>query len=205
MTIKEIPRSLKNPPRIIEIRGEVYIGKKDFEKLKDKFANPRNAAGGSLRQKDSSQTSNIPLKFYAYGIGEISPQIFKNQTDLLKQLKSWGFPVNFYCKTIKSIDTVEKNHSDLESLRSTLNYDVDGIVYKVNNFDFQERLGSTSNSPRWAIAYKFSSVKASSKINNIVVIRQKFEFINFFFNLYYMLSRFFTIQSNEHQRIIIQT
>ena len=169
MTIKEIPRSLKNPPRIIEIRGEVYIGKKDFEKLKDKFANPRNAAGGSLRQKDSEQTSKIPLKFFAYGIGEISPQIFKNQTDLLKQLKSWGFPVNFYCKTIKSIDTVEKNHSDLESLRSTLNYDVDGIVYKVNNFDFQERLGSTSNSPRWAIAYKFSSVKASSKINNIVI------------------------------------
>ena len=169
MTIKEIPRSLKNPPRIIEIRGEVYIGKKDFEKLKDKFANPRNAAGGSLRQKDSAQTSKIPLKFFAYGIGEISPQIFKNQTDLLKQLKSWGFPVNFYCKTIKSIDTVEKNHSDLESLRSTLNYDVDGIVYKVNNFDFQERLGTTSNSPRWAIAYKFSSVKASSKINNIVI------------------------------------
>ena len=169
MTIKEIPRSLKNPPRIIEIRGEVYIGKKDFEKLKDKFANPRNAAGGSLRQKDSEQTSKIPLKFFAYGIGEISPQIFKNQTDLLKQLKSWGFPVNFYCKTIKSIDAVEKNHSDLESLRSTLNYDVDGIVYKVNNFDFQERLGSTSNSPRWAIAYKFSSVKASSKINNIVI------------------------------------
>ena len=169
MTIKEIPRSLKNPPRIIEIRGEVYIGKKDFEKLKDKFANPRNAAGGSLRQKDSAQTSKIPLKFFAYGIGEISPQIFKNQTDLLKQLKSWGFPVNIYCKTIKSIDTVEKNHTDLESLRSTLNYDVDGIVYKVNNFDFQERLGSTSNSPRWAIAYKFSSVKASSKINNIVI------------------------------------
>ena len=169
MTIKEIPRSLKNPPRIIEIRGEVYIGKKDFEKLKDKFANPRNAAGGSLRQKDSAQTSKIPLKFFAYGIGEISPQIFKNQTDLLKQLKSWGFPVNFYCKTIKSINEVEKNHSDLESLRSTLNYDVDGIVYKVNNFDFQERLGSTSNSPRWAIAYKFSSVKASSKINNIVI------------------------------------
>ena len=169
MTIKEIPRSLKSPPRIIEIRGEVYIGKKDFEKLKDKFANPRNAAGGSLRQKDSAQTSKIPLKFFAYGIGEISPQIFKNQTDLLKQLKSWGFPVNFYCKTIKSIDAVEKNHSDLESLRSTLNYDVDGIVYKVNNFDFQERLGSTSNSPRWAIAYKFSSVKASSKINNIVI------------------------------------
>ena len=169
MTIKEIPRSLKNPPRIIEIRGEVYISKKDFEKLEDKFANPRNAAGGSLRQKDSAQTSKIPLKFFAYGIGEISPQIFKNQTDLLKQLKSWGFPVNIYCKTINSIDTVEKNHTDLESLRSTLNYDVDGIVYKVNNFDFQERLGSTSNSPRWAIAYKFSSVKASSKINNIVI------------------------------------
>ena len=169
ITIKEIPKSLHKAPRIIEIRGEVYIGKKDFEKLKDKFANPRNAAGGSLRQKDSKQTAKIPLKFFAYGIGEISPQIFKEQSNLLKKLKTWGFPINSHCKTINSIQEVEKNHSDLEALRSTLDYDVDGIVYKINNLNFQERLGSTSNSPRWAIAYKFSSVKASSKIKDIVI------------------------------------
>ena len=169
ITIGEIPKNLANYPEIIEVRGEVYIGKKDFEKLKDKFANPRNAAGGSLRQKNSKETAKIPLKFFAYGIGEIVPQIFKNQTDLLKQLKDWGFPINPHCKMINSIKEVEKNHSDMESLRSTLDYDVDGIVYKVNNFNFQERLGLTSNSPRWAIAYKFSSVKASSIIRDIAI------------------------------------
>ena len=169
MTIKEIPRNLVNSPKIIEIRGEVYIGKKDFVKLKDKFANPRNAAGGSLRQKNPLQTEKIPLKFFAYGIGEITPQIFKNQTDLLQKLKSWGFSINSYCNKVNSISEVEKNYSEIEALRSTLNYDVDGIVYKVNNFNYQERLGATSNSPRWAIAYKFSSSKASSKIKNIII------------------------------------
>ena len=169
MTIKEIPRNLVNSPKIIEIRGEIYIGKKDFVKLKDKFANPRNAAGGSLRQKDPLQTEKIPLKFFAYGIGEITPQIFKNQTDLLQKLKSWGFSINSYCNKVNSISEVEKNYSEIEALRSTLNYDVDGIVYKVNNFNYQERLGATSNSPRWAIAYKFSSSKASSKIKNIII------------------------------------
>jgi len=168
-TINEIPKKLVNAPEVIEIRGEVYISKKDFEKLKDKFANPRNAAGGSLRQKDSKETKKIPLRFFAYGIGEVSSQIFKNQTDLLKKLENWKFPINSHCKTIKSIDEIEKNHEELESLRSSLDYDLDGIVYKVNNLYFQERLGSTSNSPRWAIAYKFSSVKASSKIKDIAI------------------------------------
>jgi len=169
ITIRDIPKSLLDSPKVIEVRGEIYIGKKDFEKLKDKFANPRNAAGGSLRQKHSKETAKIPLKFFAYGIGEIIPQVFKNQTNLLKKLKTWGFPVNSYCKTVNSMEEVEKNHSGMEALRSTLDYDVDGIVYKVNDLNFQERLGSTSNSPRWAIAYKFSSVKASSTIRDIAI------------------------------------
>ncbi len=169
ITIKEIPKQLFDSPKIIEVRGEVYIGKKDFEKLKDKFANPRNAAGGSLRQKDSKETKKIPLKFFAYGVGEISSTIFKNQSDLLIKLKKWSFPVNPYCKIISSSKDIEKNHKQLEEIRSTLDYDVDGIVYKVNNLNFQHRLGSTSNSPRWAIAYKFSSVKAFSKIKDIVI------------------------------------
>ncbi len=169
LTIKEIPKKITNAPKVIEIRGEVYIGKKDFEGLKDKFANPRNAAGGSLRQKDSKVTAKIPLKFFAYGIGELKPQIFDTQTDLLKKLKNWKFEVNPLCKTLVSIEQIEKNHSEIEGLRSKLDYDVDGIVYKVNNLVFQDRLGSTSNSPRWAIAYKFSSVKASSKIRDIVI------------------------------------
>ena len=169
LTIKDIPRELKNAPDIIEIRGEVYIGKKDFEKIKDKFANPRNAAGGSLRQKDSKNTKKIPLKFFAYGIGEVSNQIFKTQSDILIELKNWNFQINPYCKIVNSIAEIEKSHLELENLRSSLDYDVDGIVYKVNNLKLQERLGSTSNSPRWAIAYKFSSVKAFSKIKNIII------------------------------------
>ena len=168
-TIKDIPKKLLDPPEILEVRGEVYIGKKDFEKIKDKFANPRNAAGGSLRQKNSGETAKIPLKFFAYGTGEVKPKLFKKQSDLLKRLKTWGFPINELCETVNNTDEIEKNHMKLENLRSNLDYDVDGVVYKVNNLDFQERLGSTANSPRWAIAYKFSSVKASSKITNIII------------------------------------
>ena len=169
ITIKDIPKKIPEAPEILEVRGEVYIGKKDFEKIRDKFANPRNAAGGSLRQKNSNETAKIPLKFFAYGIGEINPKTFINQTDLLQKLKVWGFPVNPHCKLVSKIEEIEENHSKMENLRSAFDYDVDGLVYKVNNFNFQERLGSTSNSPRWAIAYKFSSVKASSKIRNIVI------------------------------------
>ena len=168
-TISQIPKKINNPPKIVDVRGEVYISKKDFESIKNKFANPRNAAGGSLRQKNSNETKKIPLKFFAYGIGEIEPKIFKDQTELLENLKKWGFQINQHCKKIKSIQEIEKNHSELESIRSSLDYDVDGIVYKVNNLSLQNRLGSTSNSPRWAIAYKFSSVKAISKINEIII------------------------------------
>ncbi len=168
-TIGEIPKKIPNTTKIIDVRGEVYISKKDFKNLKDKFANPRNAAGGSLRQKNSKETKKIPLKFFAYGIGDIEPNIFNDQTELLLTLKKWGFPINQYCKKVKSIQEIEKTHSELESIRSNLNYDVDGIVYKVNNLKLQNRLGTTSNSPRWAIAYKFSSVKAISKINEIVI------------------------------------
>ena len=168
-TISEIPKKIFNAPKIIDIRGEVYISKKDFEKLKNKFANPRNAAGGSLRQKNSKETKKIPLKFFAYGAGEIEPKTFKDQTELLANLKKWGFPINKYCKKVKTLQEIEKAHAELESIRSSLDYDVDGIVYKVNNLSLQNRLGSTSNSPRWAIAYKFSSVKAISKIKEIII------------------------------------
>ena len=169
LTISEIPKKIISAPKVIEIRGEVYIGKKDFHSIKDKFANPRNAAGGSLRQKDSNETKKIPLKFFAYGVGEIRPQIFKTQKNLLEKLKLWGFVTNTHCKIVKSIQEIESNHSEIENIRSSLDYDVDGIVYKVNDFNFQKRLGSTSHSPRWAIAYKFSSVKASSKIKEIII------------------------------------
>jgi DNA ligase (NAD+) len=170
-TIKQIPQIIKSKdiPKSLEVRGEVYIGKKDFEKIKDKFANPRNAAGGSLRQKDSLATSKVPLKFIAYGFGKIEPFAFKKQSDFLKKINEWGFktnPNNFLAKNFKEI---EDQYKKIEKIRSNLDYDIDGLVIKIDNLSLQARLGNTSNSPRWAIAYKFSSVKAITKINNIVI------------------------------------
>ena len=168
-TIKDIPHKIlkKNIPKEIEIRGEVFIEKKDFEKLKDNFANPRNAASGSLRQKDPKETSKIPLKFIAYTFGFISENKFKNQSDFLNELKSWGFLTSDYNKLIKSTDELFIFHEQFEKKRFDLNYDIDGLVYKVNSLQLQKRLGFTSNAPRWAIAHKFSADHAYSEILNI--------------------------------------
>ena len=168
-TIKDIPHKIlkKNIPKEIEIRGEVFIEKKDFEKIKDNFANPRNAASGSLRQKDPKETSKIPLKFIAYTFGFISENKFKNQSDFLNELKSWGFLTSDYNKVIKSTDELFIFHGQFEKKRFDLNYDIDGLVYKVNSLQLQKRLGFTSNAPRWAIAHKFSADHAYSEILNI--------------------------------------
>ena len=149
-TIKDIPHIIekKNIPGEIEIRGEVFIEKKDFKKIKDKFANPRNAASGSLRQKNPRETSKIPLKFIAYTFGFISENKFINQSDFLKELRSWGFLISDYNKVIKSIDELAMFHQQFEKKRFDLNYDIDGLVYKVNNLQLQKRLGFTSNAPR---------------------------------------------------------
>ena len=170
-TINEIPKKIcdKNIPKVLEIRTEVYIGKKDFETIKNNFANPRNAAGGSLRQKDSNKTAKIPLKYFAYGFGVVEPMIFKTQSEFINKIKQWGFSVNPNNQTVKGLDQIEKQHKLSEEARSSLDYDIDGLVYKVNNLELQSRLGSTSNSPRWAIAYKFSSEKATTKIKDIVI------------------------------------
>jgi len=170
-TINEIPKKIcdKNIPKVLEIRTEVYIGKKDFETIKNNFANPRNAAGGSLRQKDSNKTAKIPLKYFAYGFGVVEPMIFKTQSEFINKIKQWGFSVNPNNQTVKGLDQIEKQHKLAEEARSSLDYDIDGLVYKVNNLELQSRLGSTSNSPRWAIAYKFSSEKATTKIKDIVI------------------------------------
>ena len=170
-TIKEIPLKIKdtNVPEILEIRCEVYIGKKNFKNLKNKFANPRNAAGGSLRQKNSIETSKIPLQYFAYGFGKIKPMIFTTQEDFIDKINYWGFNTNPNNKIVKDIDEIEKQHKLIETKRSDLDYDIDGLVFKVNNINLQKRLGSTSNSPRWAIAYKFSSEKASTKIKDIII------------------------------------
>ena len=168
-TIKDIPHIIKNStiPKEIEIRGEVFIEKKDFLRIKDKFANPRNAASGSLRQKDPKETSKIPLKFIAYTFGFMSENKFKNQSDFLNELKSWGFITSDYNKVIKSTNDLLIFHEQFEKKRFNLNYDIDGLVYKVNNLQLQKRLGFTSNAPRWAIAHKFSADHAYSEILNI--------------------------------------
>jgi len=170
-TINSIPKKIKadNVPNLLEIRCEVYIGKKDFIDIKDNFANPRNAAGGSLRQKDPSETSKIPLKYFAYGFGAVEPMIFKKQSEFLKQISKWNFITNPLSKIATNIDEIEKQHLTIDQIRSTLDYDIDGIVYKVNDLSLQKRLGNTSNSPRWATAYKFSAEKAVTKIKDIVI------------------------------------
>ena len=170
-TIKQIPHKIitKNIPKTLEVRGEVYIGKKDFEKIKDKFANPRNAAGGSLRQKNSHVTKNIPLKFFVYGFGKIEPFVFKKQSDFLKKINEWGFKTNPYNLLVKNFKSIDEQYNKIEKIRSDLDYDIDGLVIKINDLPLQTRLGNTANSPRWAIAYKFSSVKAVTKINEIII------------------------------------
>ncbi len=171
ITIEGIPKKIseRNIPKTLEIRGEVYIGKKDFETIKDKFANPRNAAGGSLRQKDSKQTKKIPLKYFAYGFGIVDPMVFKTQSEFINKIRQWGFSVNPHNQVIKGLEEIEKQHKLIDETRSSLDYDIDGLVYKVNNLELQTRLGNTSSSPRWAIAYKFSSEKATTKIKDIVI------------------------------------
>ena len=171
LTIKDIPTVLKDEiiEEEFEIRGEVYIGKKDFEKLKDDFANPRNAAGGSLRQKDSNKTALIPLKFFAHSIGNIDEKRFKTHTNFLSFCKKIGFKTNPLTKILSSVDEIMKSYNHIEEIRSSLDYDIDGIVYKVNDLNLQKRLGSLSSSPRWAIAHKFSSEKATTVIRKIEI------------------------------------
>ena len=168
-TIKDIPHKVENSnfPKDIEIRGEVFINKNDFEKIKGTFANPRNAASGSLRQKNSAETSKIPLNFIAYTFGYFEDNKFKLQSDFLNDLQIWGFKTSKYNKIVKDISGLVSLHNKFEKERFQLEYDVDGLVYKVNNLQLQKRLGFTSNAPRWAIAHKFSADYTYSEILNI--------------------------------------
>ncbi len=170
-TIKELPKKIVSNdfPELLEIRCEIYIGKKDFVAIKDNFANPRNAAGGSLRQKNPLETKKIPLKYFAYGLGSVKPLIFKTQLDFLKKISKWKFTTNSLSKKINNFTEIETQHKKIDQLRSSLDYDIDGLVYKVNDLELQRRLGNTSNSPRWAIAYKFSAEKATTKIKDITI------------------------------------
>ncbi|MDC1014436.1 NAD-dependent DNA ligase LigA [Candidatus Pelagibacter sp.] len=170
-TIKDIPKKIqsKDFPEEIDIRGEVFIKNSDFENLKEKFANPRNAASGSLRQKNPEDTKKIPLKFIAYTFGFENGLKVKNQIEFLKKLDEWGFKTNPLNKLVTGIDNLLINYSKIEKDRAKIDFDIDGIVYKINEFELQKRLGNVANSPRWAIAHKFASNKAISTILNIEI------------------------------------
>ena len=170
-TIKDIPKKIeKNDfPDDIDIRVEVFIAIQDFEKINNKFANPRNAASGSLRQKNPVETKKIPLNFIAYSYGFLSENKFKKQSEFLSALKTWGFKTNKFNKIISGTSELVNNHNKMENLRFNLNYDIDGLVYKVNDTSLQTRLGNVSNAPRWATAHKFSAKSSYSQILNIEI------------------------------------
>ena len=170
-TINDIPSQIKSIsfPEEIDVRGEVFIQNSDFKKLRNKFANPRNAASGSLRQKNPSETKKIPLKFIAYTFGHEKGMQIKSQNEYLKKLKEWGFKINPLNKTIIGVKSLMDNYRKIEKKRGELDFDIDGIVYKINNFQLQKRLGYVANAPRWAIAHKFSANNGVSVIENIEI------------------------------------
>ena len=171
LTLTDIPKKIqsKDFPKEIDIRGEVFIQNSDFKELKEKFANPRNAASGSLRQKNPEDTKKIPLKFIAYTFGFEKGLKINSQFDYLTELNKWGFKTNPLNKLISGVSNLIENYNYVEKQRSNLDFDIDGIVYKVNDLVLQKRLGNIANAPRWAIAHKFSSNKAISQIIDIEI------------------------------------
>jgi len=173
LNIKNIPSKLiKDFPDFIEIRGEVFLNKSDFEKLnsklenKSKFANPRNAAAGSLRQLDISISHSRPLKFIPHGIGKCSYNFDKIE-NYYDQLKNWNIAPNNLSKKCQSVEEIIKFYNQIDQKRSAIDYDIDGLVVKINSFKLQERLGYVGKNPRWAIAIKFSAEKANTMIQSI--------------------------------------
>ncbi len=177
-TISDIPLRLKGkPPAVLEVRGEVYMTHKAFEALnkrqakdgKPVYANPRNSAAGSVRQLDPSITASRTLNFFAYTWGEISEMPSKTQWGRLEKFRDLGFAVNPLVKRCETLDQILKFYRDIESKRAKLGYDIDGVVYKVDRLDLQERLGFVSRSPRWAIAHKFPAEQAETVLEDIEI------------------------------------
>jgi len=178
-TLKEVPQQLKgkNTPAVCEVRGEVYMTKGEFLELNKRqaaageqiFANPRNSAAGSLRQKDAAITASRSLHFFAYAWGQMSAMPADTQSGMLKWLAASGFKTNPLWKLCKSADELLAFHRDIELKRATLDYDIDGVVYKVDRLDWQSRLGFVSRSPRWAIAHKFAAEKAATIVRDIEI------------------------------------
>ena len=179
-TIKSIPLSIRtekfSAPELLEVRGEVFMEKDKFKIFNDNrlkneqpiFANPRNAAAGSLRQLDSSITASRPLSIYCYEPGKINGRKFDNHIDFLSTLTDWGFPVNREIKLVKNLEGIISYHKKLEEKRSALPYEIDGTVFKVNNIKQREILGLRSRSPRWAIAGKFKAEQVTSVVVDII-------------------------------------
>jgi DNA ligase (NAD+) len=169
-TIADIPERLEGAPRVLEIRGEVYMRKDDFQALNRAqeeagakvFANPRNAAAGSLRQLDSSITAKRTLRFFAYSWGEVSERPSDTQSGFLEMLRTWNFQTNPLTRLCGTVDEVLDCHQSIGEQRASLPYDIDGVVYKVNRLDWQDRLGMVSRAPRWAIAHKFPAEQAET-------------------------------------------
>ena len=177
-TIRQLPLQLPaGVPEVLEVRGEVYMAKSDFLALNEKnaaekkkiFANPRNAAAGSLRQLDPKITAARKLSIWAYTWGEVSQRQWQTQEEFFEKLQEWGFPINPNNKVCKSIAEIEKNFAHVMEIRADLPYDIDGLVYKVNSIELQNRLGFLTRTPRWAIAHKFPAEQAITRINNIRV------------------------------------
>ena len=175
LRISDIPRNLSTKIDILEVRGEVYMEHKDFETLnqnqgflgKKIFANPRNAAAGSLRQLDPVITAERPLKFLAYAWGELAEPLDKTQFGAIKKLKDLGFKTNSHTKLCKNIAEALSHYNKLSKIRSELGYDIDGIVYKVDSLNLQSRLGFRSTTPRWAIAHKFPAEYSWTQLQSI--------------------------------------
>ncbi|MPZ57725.1 MAG: NAD-dependent DNA ligase LigA, partial [Rhizobiales bacterium] len=176
-TFADVPKQLrgKNVPAVCEVRGEVYMAKSAFLALNKRqaeaggqiFVNPRNSAAGSLRQKDPSVTASRPLGFFAYAWGEMSEMPGETQSRMLKWLGACGFKTNPLMRVCRSVDEMLAFHHEIEGERASLDYDIDGVVYKVDRLDWQERLGFVSRNPRWAVAHKFPAEQATTVIRDI--------------------------------------
>jgi DNA ligase (NAD+) len=175
-TVGDIPEKFKGKaPAVLDVRGEVYMERKAFEAMNKRqeeagekaFANPRNAAAGSLRQLDPAITASRPLRFFAYAWGQAEPRPWDRQSEYLKQLRAWGFKVNPQTKLCRSADEVLAYYHEIGAARPSLPYDIDGVVYKVDRVDWQERLGFVSRAPRWAIAHKFPAEQARTRLLGI--------------------------------------
>jgi len=177
--ISNIPKIIdsKDVPEILEVRGEIYMNKSDFiilneemlQQGKQTYVNPRNTASGSLRQIDPNITRSRKLNFFAYTWGQISNNNFDTHFEIISKFKEWGFAVNPYTKINRSKNELIDSYSELDSIRSSLDYDIDGVVYKINSLTLQDRLGFVSRSPRWAVAHKFQAEKANTRILDIDV------------------------------------